>query len=764
MQGYHIHIEGQVQGIGFRPYVFNLANQLSLVGQVNNDSDGIHIYIGGHDDDCRSFIDSLTNQPTPLAHITRHTIQRAEILQTENFVIAESNNHPKVNLLVTPDLGLCEDCRKEIQEAGRRNGYAFTTCTHCGPRYSIIESLPYDRAHTTMGEFVMCKDCQHEYALPTDRRYYSQTNSCPHCGITLSLLDHRGSKLSMEGDEILNQVTSFFQQGKILAVKGIGGFLLMCDATNGDTVTQLRQRKQRPTKPLAVLYPSLTMAGQDLVISRYEQKELTSIISPIVLLGLKEERFSGIAIDEVAPGLSKVGAMLPYTPLLERIAQAWGKPLVATSGNISGSPIFYEDHQAVAHLQTIADFILTYNRRIVVPQDDSVVQFAGNRKIILRRSRGLAPTYTPSPFKEVTETVFATGSDMKSAFALQLSRDVHVSQYLGDLENFEAFQSYKTVVHHFKKLFKFHPKRVLTDRHPSYFSSSIGKDLAASWRVPIQEIQHHLAHFSAVLAENDLLSTQVPVLGVVWDGTGWGDDGNLWGSEFFCYEANQFSRVVHLDYVKNISGDKMAREPRISALSFFGNLPEGQELLQSKFTPQEWKIYQHTLTQSQGIETSSMGRLFDAVASLLGLCDVASYEGEAALLLEACAARLSSREALREAETPVPLKYFLKHLCNDIRKGTAQEVLAYRFHVSLVSWIEAVAQENKVFSLAFSGGVFQNALLIELIQRHQGSRFNLFFHQQLSCNDECIGFGQLAYHYIQTTKKVNVRRNTVTTI
>ncbi len=761
MPGYQIHIEGQVQGVGFRPHVFRMAKRLGLTGWVKNGNDGVHIFINGTEDACRIFLQELSERPPAHARIVRQNVELVEKTNGHDFSIRESDDEGEVNVLLTPDLGLCNECREEIKdEFNRRKEYAFTTCIHCGPRYSIIQSLPYDRVNTSMSDFEMCSRCGHEYENPHSRRYYSQTNSCPQCGVSLSLLDNKGNSISNLTAEILDVVNEYLHQGKIVAVKGIGGFLLMVDAENESAAELLRERKHRPTKPFALLYPSLAQVEEDVFLSETEKEELTSMASPIVLLKLKDILKNKLALDQIAPSLSKIGVMLPYTPLLELIASKFGKPLVATSGNVSGSPIFYLDDQAFKHLENIADLFLTNNRDIVVPQDDSVIQFAGHQKIILRRSRGLAPTYLPNPFVGADETILATGGDLKSAFALAVKDNLYISQYLGDLENFETQQTYYHVLHHFQNLFKTRPSEVLIDAHPAYFSSKFGKALAAEWEVPVTEVQHHIAHFSAVLAENDLLKSHAPVLGVIWDGTGWGDDGNIWGGEFFRFEEYSFSRVAHLDYFDHMLGDKLSREPRLSALSLCDQIHEADELLKPKFNSSEWKIYKQLLRKPGNFKTSSIGRLFDGVASLLGVCDQSSFEGEAALRLETLASK--GKYQRKESRPSFSLTEYLRNLVKEIKSGMPPEMLAYEFHVALVDWIDEVADREQVSSIAFSGGVFQNALLNELILEKLGKRHMLYFHRQLSCNDECIGFGQLAYRQILQHAKIELKESELT--
>lgn len=758
MPTYQFHIQGQVQGVGFRPFVSRMAKRLDLNGWVNNGKDGVHIHVSGSEDACRVFIKELKSNPPPLANITSMQMELIETLESKDFRIIESDKEANADLLLTPDVGLCDVCRSEIKDlVNRRFEYAFTTCTNCGPRYSIIQSLPYDRENTTMSDFEICPSCQHEFEDPEDRRYYSQTNSCSVCGVTLSLLDNQGKMLTQVEKEVIDFVADALSHGKIIAIKGIGGFLLLVDAANSNAIKLLRERKQRPSKPFALLYPSLEMIEVDAIVSQIERQELKSIVNPIVLLTVRRNAKHNLALEQISPGLSRIGVMLPCTPLLELIADRYGKPLVATSGNISGSPIFYQNNKALENLSGIADYFVVDNRDIVVPQDDSVVQFTpGDHRIILRRSRGMAPTYLPNPFTNKKQTVFAAGSDLKCSFAFLNRGNLCISQYLGDLESFETQEVYQRVLNHFLKLFDAKPSYILVDSHPNYYSSQIGKELAATWEAPVIEVQHHIAHFSAVLAENKLIQSPEPVLGIIWDGTGWGDDGQIWGGEFFIYDHFCFNRVLHLDYVDHLLGDKTSREPRLSALSLCFDLEEAHGLIKQKFSSIEWDLYNGMLQRPGNLKTSSMGRLFDGVASLLGLCDKSSYEGEAALLLEACATSASVKMDSLGHQSNFSLKSYLKKLVIEIQLGTPKEILAFQFHLALVHWIEEVAMYQEIKNLAFSGGVFQNTLLTDLILNRLGSNYKFYFNKQVSPNDECIGFGQLAYDEIQSNKAISL--------
>ncbi len=755
MNTYHIHIQGQVQGVGFRPFIWRLARSHALLGWVNNSSDGLHIRLNAEDAALERFLDVLRRDAPKRAYISGYTTKIVEEESFDAFSIIHSDVKTAPDLVLSPDFALCPDCRGEMQQPGnRRHNYAFITCTLCGPRFSITQQLPYDRDRTTMRSFVMCAACQEEYNNPEDRRYYSQTNSCPACGVSVRL---EGDE-TINNPELLDRVRDRLQQGQILAVKGIGGFLLICDATRPEAIQKLRERKRRPSKPLAVLYPDATILAGDVVLKADDKALLESPAAPIVLLPLLAQPASGICTALLAPSLDRLGVMLPYAPLLEQIAGHYAKPLVATSGNISGSPIFYTDEQAHIHLSSIADGTLTHNREIVVPQDDSVVQLTpwSRQPVFLRRSRGYAPAFFEKTLLEMPKSVLAFGAELKSTFAWQHNKNVYISPYLGNLDNFDTHERFELVLRHFLEMLQSRPQSLVADKHPGYFSTQFAARMAAEWQAPLHKVQHHEAHFAAVLGENKLLATDQPILGVIWDGTGLGDDGQIWGGEFFIFENGLIRRTKHLEYFQWLLGDKMAREPRLSALSACFNPGEEPAHLRPKFTDKEWSLYLKMLASESLLLTSSMGRLFDAVASLLGLADKTSFEGEAAMRLEALArqyfAGASLPEALAAAAYPLDglsagsvfqVKSVLKHLLTGLEKGESKAFLAGRWHLTLVQMVWEIAADLQVHTIAFSGGVFQNSLLVDLLLHYLQPQFQLYFHQQLSPNDECIAYGQL---------------------
>lgn len=746
MKTFHIHIEGQVQGVGFRPFVYRLATELTLNGWVNNGVDGVHIEAEGDGTTIEQFIKRLKKEAPPVARITSLTAREIGHKDYASFEIVESKAEGKPNLLITPDIGLCEACRQELHDtANDRYHYPFTTCTHCGPRYSILKSLPYDRPTTTMTNFAMCARCEEEYTNPLDRRYYSQTNSCPDCTIHAWLVNAEGEKIAQTWEESFPVLIEALKGGKIIAMKGIGGYLLLADATNSEVVKTLRYRKHRPSKPFALMYPDVETLANDASVSEEESSAFTSIQSPIVLVNVKDFTASGICTDIVAPGLTKIGVMQPYTAMFELLMREWKKPLIATSANVSGSPILYEDQEAFRSLNTVADYFLMHNREIVIAQDDSVVQFSKRHKhrIVLRRSRGFAPTISHDAF--TGETILALGADMKSAFTLQANGRIYTSQYLGDLESFESQESFRTALNHLLKLVKVNLERIVIDAHPNYFSSMLGQQLAEERNISIQKVQHHKAHAYAVLAENNQLKSEVPILCVVWDGTGYGEDANSWGGEFFEYDFNTLERIGHVAYVPVWLGDKMAKDTRLSALFYGRNSERVKTHVREQFPEEAWRYYSRQIDVEPEIYTSSIGRLFDAIANLTGIGIVNSFEGESAMCLEALAEQEATHVhySVVWKNTVLDTENLLEQVMLDIKDGIRPGLIAYKFHVYLADVIQSVVSAKGYKKIAFSGGVFQNALLVDLIKDRLHNQ-DVFFHKELSPNDENISFGQLA--------------------
>jgi hydrogenase maturation protein HypF len=754
---HHIHINGIVQGIGFRPMVYRLARELQLDGYVKNGSDGVHVFFNATADKAGLFFKKIIqNAPAQSKIISSYLIRINDAVFNGFSIVVEKDDDNEKQVLMSPDTAICTACRNELHDINNpRYRYPFITCTHCGPRYSIIGSLPYERQGTAMKNFRMCETCNHEYYNVGDRRFFSQTNSCADCGIELRIWENASSALSNISEEVLAYIKAFLGQGKILAVKGIGGYLLLCDANDPESIRVLRKRKHRPAKPFAILYPAIGHIIDDFELNNHEKALLQSEEAPIVLLYPKAMVNHHLAIKNIAPGLDRFGIMLPCSPLLELIANDYGRPLIATSANISGSPIIYKDEDALSFLFDIADYIISYDRDIIIPQDDSVVQVSKyeNQQIIQRRSRGYAPSFLQYK-PQTASAILSTGAFLKSSFALSVNGNVFVSQYLGSGESYESQQMYKDTLDHWLKLYTVKPAIVIADMHPNYFSHQYAIELAEKYGTDLRLIQHHEAHFAAVLAENNLVHLQEPVLGVIWDGTGFGSDGNIWGGEFFRYENKELLRCYHFDYFPVIAGDKLAMEPRIAALCVSNDTWPQPATLNDKFSEEEWNNYQ-VLINSTNLFSSSAGRIFDAVASLLDLCDKQTYEGEAAMYVQSYAEEYINRNGFVMDDSyfkegshyyRIPTASLMQGIILDIKKGKSKHYIAAKFHYSLVCLIDIVAKNLQVEKICFSGGVFQNTLLADWIQTAYKDKYQLYFHKNLSPNDENISFGQLVYY------------------
>ncbi len=752
---WHIHINGQVQGVGFRPFVFQLAQKFGLTGWVNNTTDGVHIEFEADEVLCKNFYDEVVYNAPQLAYITSHCIKKSSLIVYEGFRIIPSSNQGNPALLISPDFAMCENCRKEIKDKNnRRYNYAFATCIQCGPRYSIIKQLPYDRANTAMDVFNMCNRCIKEYNDPQNRRHFSQTNSCPHCAVVMNLYGNKQNLIEEDQTKIIEKICKLWNDGKIVAIKGTSGYLLTCDATNETVVKELRLRKHRQAKPFALMFPGINVLRNEVYLNEHEVKELQSAAAPIVLLRLKDVQ-SRLALNEIAPQLSKIGVMFPYTPLYELLLRNFYNPIVATSGNISNAPIAFEDETALNELNAIADYILVHNRKIITPQDDSVVQCSSTfkQRIVLRRARGFAPFYVNKNLALPQTTILALGASLKSSFTLLHNQNIHISQYFGDTGNYDTQQNFDKALHHFLHLFQAKPDVVIVDKHPGFFTTHLGEQLAKKWGSELSKVQHHEAHFASVLGEHNLLDEQEQILGIMWDGTGFGNDRQIWGGEFFIYHQRRFLGVAHFDYFNHFLGDKMATEPRLSAFSLCYEIDEAASILKPKFTAAEWNNY-HQLIIINKLKTSSIGRMFDAVASLLGLIDRASYESEAAMLLEEEVQRYFKGELnipdtwleVDSLENHLSTQSLIRKIIRKIKEGKDTSEIAAWFHVQLVLIIKKVAIRNHCNKICFSGGVFQNGLLVDLLIKMLKEQHQLYFNNHLSCNDENVSFGQLMWY------------------
>ena len=745
-------IRGAVQGVGFRPFVYRIASELNLPGWVSNTAAGVFLEVEGEPDRLREFQLRIERDKPAIAYIQSLESSFLDPLGFENFQIRESSSGKKT-VVVLPDIATCPACLADIFDPhNRRYRYPFTNCTNCGPRFTIIESLPYDRPATTMRKFPMCRECEHEYRDPADRRFHAQPNACPVCGPHLELWDKNGTRIA-EREEALRTAATAVRCGQIVAVKGLGGFHLMTDARNDNAVAALRERKHREEKPLAVMYPRLFAVRGDCEVSDDEERLLQSPGAPIVLLRRKPRPRSGIS-DLIAPNNPCIGAMLPYTPLHHLLLGELNFPLVATSGNLSDEPICIDEHEAVERLCGIADCFLVHDRPIVRHTDDSIVRVVSGRELVLRRARGFAPL--PVFMKKDLPPILAVGAHQKNTIAASIGNQVFISQHIGDLETQEAYGAFESVIESFKRLYDFSPEAIACDLHPNYMSTGY----AHRSGLPVIEVQHHYAHALACMAENEL---DAPVLGICWDGSGYGPDRTIWGGEFLWVNETGFERAAHLRLFGLPGSEKAVKEPRRSALGalheIFGtDVSQKRDLVPIQtFAPAELKALVAMLERGiNSPRTSSAGRLFDAVASLLGIRQNVRFEGQAAMELEALATAIYTadeyefRIAAERAPLVLDWQPMIAGIRNDLRQGVASAIIARKFHNTLVSMMLCAAEH--VFSsrrtpekrVALSGGCFQNKLLSELaIQRLSEAGYRVYWHQRIPPNDGGISVGQI---------------------
>ena len=725
-------MRGRVQGVGFRPVVFRLAHELGLRGWVRNDAAGAEVALAGRAEAlaaCRAELPGRLPAAADIQHVEEGPAPADLPAGFEIRTSAAPDGARTAGIL--PDLATCPDCLREIFDPrDRRYRYPFANCTHCGPRYSILEGLPYDRANTTMRGFRMCPACEAEYRDPLNRRFHAQPNACPVCGPQLAWMRADGALLAAR-DEALRAAAEALRAGQIVAAKGLGGFHLLADARDGAAVRRLRERKKRDEKPFALLFPSLEAIEAECEVSEPERKWLESQAAPIVLLKKRED--AGGLAPEIAPELPWLGALLPYAPLHHLLLRELGVPVVATSGNLTDEPICTDNDEARARLGEIADFFLMHDRPIARPMDDSVMAVCGGEPLMMRRGRGLSPYSLPLP--GAPDGWVGAGAQMKSAVAVTAGGNAVMSPHLGDLDHEGAARLWERAAADLADLHGLTPVAAAADRHPGYASTQG----AAEWGVPVVGVQHHHAHVAACMAENGL---EGPVLGIAWDGTGLGPDGTIWGGEFLVCTRAEFRRAAWLRPFPLVGGDAAAREPRRAALGVLREM--GSAHRPPGFSPAELSVLDGMLADEFNVvRTSSAGRLFDAVASLLGVCQKMSHEGQAAMRLEALAGDAPAE--------PYPFGWrddaldWAPMVEEILRGGEAAETAAARFHATLVEMMVAAAQREKLEDVCLSGGCFQNRrLLAEATRRLAAEGFRIWRHREIPPNDAGICLGQLA--------------------
>ena len=744
MKAYTIHVTGIVQGIGFRPFVSKLAHELRLVGTVRNDTSGVEIHIQGVEADCRLFIERLQSDLPMHGRIDTLRVEPSTVQSLHSFTIILSQG-AQGNAFIGADMAPCEACLQDIQDPeNRRFQYGFTNCTNCGPRYTIIESTPYDRDTTSMKVFPMCEECQGEYEDLEGRRYHAEPNACEQCGPMFTLQGTDGMVLA-SGLDAIEQAKEHIQNASIIALKGVGGYHLVCDALQEKAVQTLRQRKGRPRKPLAIMTGSLETAKQYVHISHTEEELLLSPARPIVLLRKVTEH--NTVAPSVAPGMETLGILLPYAPYhysLVPFNAVW----VMTSANRSGDPVLYNDAQALEELQGIADYILTHNREIISPVDDSVVQVVHDTSIMIRRSRGYVPVSIPVVALEKSSTMLAMGADMKAAFAMNRGSHAILSPYMGDMEHQRVQDLLWSTTKRYEDLFQLQPTEVILDAHPNYYTSQCGRIYAEKHQLPVIEVQHHHAHVAAVLAEYNI---KEPVLGICFDGTGYGMDGTLWGGEFLYCHKGYMERMAHLSYAPLPGGEVAVREPWRQALWYVNQLypSDAPTVIEEwkKTLPKGWELLEKMMPHMQMIQSSSGGRLFDTVASLLGVGHEHLYDAQLAIELEQLA--LSERGTILDMKldgTVLDTMSLVRSVIEQLEYGESVAKISANFHRTLIYYIGQMAkqccEERHISHIVLCGGVFQNRILLEGVMQELG-KYKVHVPTQSPMNDGAIALGQL---------------------
>ena len=796
----HVHVTGIVQGVGYRPFVWRLATARGIAGWVRNATDGVHIDAKGRQSAIDSFVLSLSTQAPDAArvdtvhvdrlpddHIAPMTVVPGEAVTVSgqssgsDFRIVESQESSRRSTLVSPDIATCPECARELFDPkDRRYHYPFINCTNCGPRFTIIDELPYDRARTSMARFEMCEDCAREYEDPSDRRFHAQPDACFSCGPHLSwrTVEKPGEVLwgrdRASSDRIVALAASMIKGGGIVAVKGLGGFHLACDATNQEAVTRLRERKMRPSKPFAVMFGSLDQVRHLCHVDATERALLNGSVRPIVLLRRRAADDPELAearvdvCDAVAGPLPQLGVMLPYTPVQLLLMEAVGnRPLVMTSGNLSEEPIIADDQLAVARLMDVADAFLGNDRPIRARYDDSVVSVVEGATMVVRRARGIAPTPLSLPREETGGVeVLACGPEQKATFCITRGEQAFVSQHVGDLENSDAFDSWRQSLSQYEGLFDLSWGALACDLHPEYLSSKWARSCAEERGVPLTEVQHHHAHIASVLAEHGVRGR---VVGVALDGTGYGPDGAIWGGEVLTCDLTSYARAAHLSYFRLPGGAAAIRKPLRCALGLLDacGLPDSDVARDiADRLGVEGPVVRQMLERDLNCPlTSSAGRLFDAVAALLGLVDKAGYDGEPACLLEAAATLVDADDDPRAAERyrvgllpgdaggdgsfVIDTAPLVRAVVGDVAAAVDVRVVARRFHEGFCDGVAraavAVARSSELSAVALSGGVFMNRIVLTGVRsRLESAGLRVLVAHDLPVNDGCISYGQAA--------------------
>jgi hydrogenase maturation protein HypF len=752
-----IDIRGVVQGVGFRPFVYNLARQYRLFGYVRNDASGVSIEVEGEKSRIEKFIAKIKTESPPLAVIFEIKSYDIEPVGYDNFIIRDSDDHEEKFVPISPEISTCSDCLAELFDPNDpRYRYPFINCTNCGPRFTIVIDIPYDRKYTTMAPFTMCGMCQGEYNDPSDRRFHAQPTACPVCVQLLTLINVKSEKIN--APDVILEVCSLLKDGKIIAIKGLGGYHLACDALNPDAVHRLRSRKYREYKPFAIMVKDTETAKRLCYVNKDEEKLLKTTICPVVLL---RKRPDCPVAEDVAPYQKYHGIMLPYTPLHHLIVAESGLVLVMTSGNVSSEPVVYRDKEAFNRLKNIADFYCIHNREIHIRTDDSVSRIWRGNETVLRRARGYAPFPLRLNFN-FQERILACGAELKNSFCLARDNFVFMSHHIGDLENLETLTSFEEGIEHFKRIFNIEPTLIAYDLHPEYLATKYALSLQD---IPKIGVQHHHAHIVSCMIDNEI---DGKVIGVSFDGTGYGTDGKIWGGEFLICDYGEFKRVGHLEYTPLPGGEKAIKEPwRMAASILYKTFDNNMFDLDINFVKEldrnKWATIKKMIDKGINSQmTSSLGRLFDAVSALVGIRKEIYYEGQAAIELEMAAGAEASGYPfdLQELEdnTLILIEPIFRGIVSDLERGVGVESISSKFHNTIskiiLNMCLKIRKASGLDRVALSGGVFQNSLLLGntyvLLEKNN---FKVFTQHRVPPNDGGIALGQVVIANEQIKRK-----------
>lgn len=736
-----VYVKGIVQGVGFRPFVYTHAKRLKLNGYVNNSDIGVKIVLQGLKKDIKSFLKTLEDSPPLLSQID--SIKTAKISTTKtysSFLITKSENQNNKSTIVSPDIATCDECLEDVRNSDNfRHNYALTNCTNCGPRYSIIKTVPYDRVNTSMNKFKLCNLCQDEYTNPENRRYHAQPLACEKCGAKLVLYDNQGKALSTDLKAI-QKIAQYINEGLIVAIKGVGGFHIVCDSTNDETLKSLRQKKRRVAKPFAVMFKDIDSLKRSASVTKKEQEIIQSKERPIVVVSKKESNLSSL----IAPNIDRIGCFLPYTALHHLLFDFLNNPIVATSANLSSEPILRFKDEIIEKLPHIVDYVLDFNRDIINACDDSVVQVVNNELMLLRSARA----YAPKAFylqEKSSKKILALGANQKSTIAIAFENSIIVSPHIADLDSISSLQYFERTIETFKNFYDFKPDVIVCDKHPAYESTK----WARRQDIEIVQVQHHYAHVLATMCEYKL---SLDVLAFSFDGTGYGDDGNLWGGEVLIANKSSYKRAYHLKYFKLLGAQKAIKEPKRVALSLlFDNFSLEEVLNLNLWCVKSFKnseIKFHHKAWEKGLNAplcSSMGRLFDSIASFSNLAQNQSYEGECGLLIEK-----NYDEDIKQAYTyeikdnEIDISLMIKQIIKD--KNSA--IICSKFINTVVDIIISIVKKEKNLEVILTGGVFQNRVLLQLVIKKLKQLNRVYYiSKSVPLNDAGISLGQI-YHQI----------------